>query len=186
MAESDFQTELGRGFEFLVGCHFYKIADMPHFLQKQANFKAKKPYDCYCLHYSMFVAMELKQPNGMSLRTQCPENIRSGLSGAQEDALLKVEADGGAGLVVANFLVELSPKEAKARGLAVYDRSWATTMSQLKAARKTCATDAIPLSWWEKYGTELPALKVAGKAAWDPRPMLSMAREWRRATPWGA
>lgn len=184
MAEADFQTELGRGFDGLLGCHFHKIADMPHFLAKQAKVTLKKPYDCYALHYGLFVAMELKQPNGMSLRTQSPNS--SGLSVEQEACLLAVEAGGGVGLVVTNFLVALSPKEAKARGVNVYDRSWATTMSRLKAARKECAADAIPLKWWEANAVELPACKVEGKAAWDPRPMLSMARTWRRATPWGA
>lgn len=185
MAESDFQTELGRGFDGLAGCHWHKIADMPHFLAKQAKVTLKKPYDCYALHFGLFCGIELKQPNGMSLRTQSPNS--SGLSVEQEACLLAVEQSGGVGLVVANFLVALSPKESKARaGLAVYDRSWATTMSQLKAARKECAADAIPLKWWEANAVELPACKVDGRAAWDPRPMLTMAREWRLATPWGA
>lgn len=185
MAESDFQTELGRGFG-LVGCHFYKIADMPHFLQKQARFKEKKPYDCFCLHYGFFVAMELKQPDGMSVKTQCPDNIRKGLSVAQEDTLLKVDSDGGAGLVVVNFLLALSAKEAKKRGINLYNRSFAAPVSRVVAARKECAVDNIPLNWWEANATELPACKVDNKAAWDPRPMLAMARTWRRATPWGA
>lgn len=185
MAEADFQTELGRGFGHFVGCHFHKIADMPHFLAKQAKVTLKKPYDCFALHFGLFLGIELKQPNGMSLRTQSPTS--SGLSVEQEASLLEVEQSGGVGLVVCNFLVALSPKESKARdGLAVYDRSWATTMSRLKAARKEVAADAIPLKWWEANAVELPPCKVEGKAAWDPRPMLVMAREWRRATPWEA
>lgn len=182
MAEADFQTELGRGFG-LVAAHYHKIADVPHFLAKQSAVNLKKPYDCYSLHFGLFLAMELKQPQGMSLRTQSPTS--SGLSPEQEACLLQVEQSGGVGLVVVNFLVCLSPKEAKARGCNILDRTWAAPVRQVVAARRQLAKDAIPVAWWEANATELPQCKVGGKPAWDPRPMLTAAREWRQATPWG-
>lgn len=190
MAESDFQTELGRGFRNLTQTHYHKLWDMPAFLaRKQRENRQvvlKNPYDCYCLHYGLFVAMELKQPNGLSIRTQSPNS--GDLTPEQEADLLAAEANGGAGLVVVNFLVKLSAREQKKRGgLELIDRTWCQTISRVVEARRECAANSIPLDWWEKHGVELPACKVENnKHAWDPRPLLSMAREWRRSTPWGA
>ena len=59
MAEKDFQTEILRGCDHF-GFHAYKIPDMPYALAKLANYKEKKPYDCYMV-CGGFHAMELKQ-----------------------------------------------------------------------------------------------------------------------------
>lgn len=168
--------------------HYHKLPDMPAFLVKKQREAGKvvfkHPYDCFTLHFGMFIAMELKQPNALSLRTQSPTS--SGLTPEQEDALTAVERHGGCGLVVVNFLMALSKEQVKKRGIEVLDVTWSTTMSQLAAARRQVGKDAIPLEWFERNGTEVPKHKLEGKLAWDPRPMLTMAREWRMATPWGA
>jgi len=182
MAEKDFQRKLAAGMGLVPGIHYHKIADVPVQAMQAAMRDSgvqlklrspKKPYDCFALHQCLYVAMELKQTRGMSLPSKAVEDH-------QEEALLQVEANGGVGLVVVNFQLQLSAKEQKKRGLTEIDVAYAAPISAVVSARDSLSRDSVPLTWWEEHGWPL---ERKGATKWDPRAMLVAARQWRMGRP---
>lgn len=178
MAECEFQTEIGRGLDMIPEVHFHKIGDMPNFLYRQSKVTFKKPYDCYMCFRGLFVAMELKQRKGMSLRTIAP-NSGEGLTQEQEYNLCAVEAAGGVGLVVVNFRLPLSAREAKKRGTATLDVAFVAPIQRVIAARQELAVDAIPITWWEQHATALHKIRATWGWGWDPTGLIECARSWQ-------
>lgn len=168
MAEKDFQSELNRGLR-AAGWWAYKIPDVPHALAKQARFNPSKPFDCFALACGRFHALELKQVRkGLSLPL-------SELRDHQEDALLAVEAQGGAGWLVVNFRVRLSKTQQRKRGIKVLDQAFAARIAQVVSARIADARTGLPLDWWERNAVELPRQGEGVALSWDPTPLAEAA-----------
>jgi hypothetical protein len=164
MAEKDFQSELNRGLAD-AGWWAYKIPDVPHMLAKQARFNPAKPFDCFAVCAGVPHALELKQVRkGLSLPL-------SELADHQEEALLAVEACGGAGWVVCNFRVRLSKTQQRKRGIEVLDQAFAARIGQVVSARIDEARTGLPLDWWQQHAVELPRQRSGGVLSWDPTPL---------------
>jgi hypothetical protein len=162
--ERDFQSELSRGLK-AAGWHTFKIPDVPHKLAQQARFNPIKPYDCFALHAGVYHALELKQVRkGLSLPL-------SKLADHQEDALLAVEAQGGAGWLVCNFRVRLSAAQQRKRGVEKLDLAYASRIGQVVSARIDEARTGLPLDWWQQHAVELPRQRSGGVLSWDPTPL---------------
>jgi hypothetical protein len=162
--ERDFQSELSRGLK-AAGWHTFKIPDVPHKLAQQARFNPIKPYDCFALHAGVYHALELKQVRkGLSLPL-------SELRDHQEDALLAVEAQGGAGWLVCNFRVRLSAAQQRKRGVEKLDLAFAARIGQVVSARIDEARTGLPLDWWQQHAVELPRQRSGGVLSWDPTPL---------------
>jgi hypothetical protein len=162
--ERDFQSELSRGLK-AAGWHTFKIPDVPHKLAQQARFNPIKPYDCFALHAGVYHALELKQVRkGLSLPL-------SKLADHQEDALLAVEAQGGAGWLVCNFRVRLSAAQQRKRGVEKLDLAFAARIGQVVSARIDEARTGLPLDWWQQHAVELPRQRSGGVLSWDPTPL---------------
>lgn len=173
MAEKDFQTEILRGCDHF-GFHAYKIPDMPYALAKLANYKEKKPYDCYMV-CGGFHAMELKQvAKGLTFTL-------SHLQDHQEEALLRVERNGQAGWLIVNFRSRLTEAAKKKRktNCDVVDRAFGARIQWVVDARIKEARTGLGLEWWEAHAVELPQMETsAGLAAWDPRPLQQWLETW--------
>lgn len=156
--EKDFQSEIKRSID-VAGGHYYKIADMPYALAKQANYKERKPYDCYWLYGGAFHAMELKQNKSLSFPF-------SSIRDHQEHFLLEVEEQGGYGWVVVNFRVRLTEKQEKKYGDKIIDRAYGARISDLVEQRVSQARNSLPLDWWEKSSVRIDKLS-SSPISWD-------------------
>jgi hypothetical protein len=167
MAEKDFQSELNRGLAD-AGWWAYKIPDSPASKfggVSGSRFTPAKPFDCFALHAGVYHALELKQVRkGLSLPL-------SELRDHQEEALLAVEACGGAGWVVCNFRVRLSKTQQRKRGIEVLDQAFAARIGQVVSARVEEARSGLPLDWWERHAVELPRQGEGVALSWDPTPL---------------
>ena len=167
MAEKDFQAELSRGID-AAGWHTFKIPDAPSSRFRGVHgsrFTPAKPYDCFAVNAGVHHALELKQVrSGLSLPL-------SQLADHQEEALLAVEACGGAGWVVCNFRVRLSKTQQRKRGIEKLDLAFAARISQVVSARVEEARSGLPLDWWERHAVELPRQGFGTALSWDPTPL---------------
>lgn len=167
MAEKDFQSELNRGLAD-AGWWAYKIPDSPASKfggVSGSRFTPAKPFDCIAVCAGVPHALELKQVRkGLSLPL-------SELRDHQEDALLAVEAQGGAGWLVVNFRVRLSKTQQRKRGVEVLDQAFAARIGQVVSARVEEARRGLPLDWWERHAVELPRQGSGTALSWDPTPL---------------
>ncbi len=171
MAEKDFQAELSRGLAE-AGWWAYKIPDSPASKfggVRGSRFTPAKPFDCIAVRAGVPHALELKQVRkGLSLPL-------SEIRDHQEDALLVVEACGGAGWLVVNFRVRLSKTQQRKRGVEKLDLAFAARIAQVVSARVEEARRGLPLDWWQQHAVELPRQKTAGVLSWDPTPLAEAA-----------
>jgi penicillin-binding protein-related factor A (putative recombinase) len=167
VAEKDFQSELNRGLRS-ANWWVYKIPDSPASKfggVAGSRFTAAKPFDCVALADGQFHALELKQVSaGLSFPLK-------GLQDHQEDALLAVEARGGAGWLVVNFRVRLSETQKRKRGVEKLDLAYAARIHQVVSARVDEARTGLPLDWWQQHAVELPRQRSGGVLSWDPTPL---------------
>jgi hypothetical protein len=179
MAESDFQTELLRGFG-LHRVHAVKIPDAPFGKGSTGSrFNLPRPYDMYAVADGKFHAIELKQKTGNSMAMSAVEEhqIRN---------LLGVVASGGSGWLSVNFKFRSTDTWQKSRikrGLSAplaVDIAYAAPIQKVEHARVVECYHGLSLEWWEQNGVKLPLREHDKKRYYDPGRLLydGLSLEW--------
>lgn len=145
MAERVFQQELIRG-GYAHGWHVVPIPDPG----KSDRFGVKKVYDLGLLWCSTFYATELKEVAGATFSW----SIKS-LAPHQEDNLLAAAQNGGVPVVVCNFAIRLSKRNAKRLGCETVKEAHAVRLERILHARDHECRTSLDLDWWRENAVQL-------------------------------
>lgn len=168
MAERIFQQEFTRGAEH-AGFHPVPIPDPG----KSDRFGVKKVYDLGLLRDGTYAAVELKEVAGKNYSWRLAH-----LQPHQEANLAHAMSKGGLGLVVVNFAIRLSARNAKRWGCETIQRAFGTTLTRIRNCRTVDCLSTLDLDWWIEFAVELPAIHGLKTdegnplRAWDPSPLF--------------